>query len=125
MRQSIQNNNNWRLWIRKKNALLNLIGHQPDIDKINLYTKDPYEAKYWLLTSKQESVGLKHYNDPKAFIEYSNDRQDVYKNIEEYKLGKKRKVLIAFDGMIADMIGNTKPNPVITKLFIKGRKLNI
>ena len=63
--------------------------------------------------------------DPKAFIEYSNDRQDVYKNIEEYKLGKKRKVLIVFDGKIADMISNTKPNPVITKLFIKGRKPNI
>ena len=54
------------------------------------------------------SVGLKHYDDPKVFIEYSNNMQDVYKNIEEYSLGKKRKVLIAFDGVIADMINNKK-----------------
>ena len=93
---------------QEKNALLNLIGHQPDIDKINLYTKDPYEAKYWLLTSKQESVGLKHYNDPKAFIEYSNDMQDVYKSIEEYNPKKKHKILIKFHDMIADVDSNKK-----------------
>ena len=51
--------------------------------------------------------------------------QDVYKNIEEYNLGKKRKILIIFDGMIADMINNKNLNPVITELFIRGRKLNI
>ena len=63
------------------------------IDKIYLYAKDPYEAKYQHLTTKREKVGLKHYNDPKAFTEYSNDMDDVYKNIEECNLGKKRKVL--------------------------------
>ena len=51
--------------------------------------------------------------------------QDVYKNIVEYNLGKKRKILIVFDGMIADMINNKNLNPVITELFIRGRKLNI
>ena len=51
--------------------------------------------------------------------------QDVYKNIEEYILGKKRKVLIVFDDMLADMINNKKLNPVVTELFIRGRKLNI
>ena len=51
--------------------------------------------------------------------------QDVYENIEEYNLGKKRKVLIVFDDMIADMINNKKLNPVVTELFIRGRKLNI
>ena len=70
----------------KTNALLNLIDKQPDIDKINLYSKDPYEAKYQILIDKRESVGLKHFNDPKAFIKYSNDMQDVYKNINEYNL---------------------------------------
>ena len=70
-------------------------------------------------------MGLDHFNDPKAFIEYSNDMQDVYKNIEEYNLGKKRKALIVFDEMIADMINNKKLNPVVTELFIRGRKLNI
>ena len=61
----------------KTNALLNLINNQPDIDKIYLYAKDPYEAKYQFLINKRESTGLKHFNDPKAFIEYSNDMQDV------------------------------------------------
>ena len=68
----------------KTNALLNLVDNQPDIDKIYLYTKDPYEAKYQYLINKRKKVGLNHYDDPKAFIEYSNDMQDVYKNIEDY-----------------------------------------
>ena len=109
----------------KTNALLNLINNQPDIDKIYLYAKDPYGAKYQYLISKRAKVGLDHFNDPKAFIEYSNDMQDVYKNIEKYNLGKKRKVLIVFDDMIADMINNKILYPVVTELFIRGRKLNI
>ena len=61
----------------KANALLNLIIDQPDIDKIYLYAKDTYEAKYQYLINKHEKVGLNHFNDPKAFMEYSNDMQDV------------------------------------------------
>ena len=68
----------------KTNKLLNLINNQPDIDKTYLYAKDPYEDKYQFLIKKRESIGLKHFNDPKAFIEYSNDMQDVYKNINYY-----------------------------------------
>ena len=109
----------------KKNALLNLINNQPDIDKIYLYAKDPYETKYQYLINKREKVGLDHFDDPKDFIEYSNDMQDVYKNIEDYNPITKRKVLIVFDDMIADMINNKKLNPVVTELFIRGRKLNI
>ena len=67
----------------KTNVLLNLINNQLDIDKIYLYAKDPYEAKYQFLINKIESAGLKHFNYPKAFIEYSNDMQDVYKNIDD------------------------------------------
>ena len=74
---------------------------------------------------KCEKVGLDHFNAPKAFIEYSSDMQNVYKNIKEYNPGKNRKVLIVFDDMIADMINNKKLNPIVTKLFIRGRKLNI
>ena len=107
------------------NALLNSINNQPDINKIYLYVKDPYEAKYQYLVNKCEKVGLDHFNDPRAFIEYSNDMQDVYKNIEDYNPGKKSKILIVFDDMIADMINNKKPNQVVTELFIRGRKLNI
>ena len=109
----------------KTNALLNLINNQPDIDKIYLYAKDPYEAKYQFLINKRESTGLKHFNDPKAFIEYSNDMQNVYKNIDEYNPDKENKILIVFDDMIADMINNKKLNSIVTELFIRGRKLNI
>ena len=101
------------------------MNNQPDINKIYSYAKDLYEAKYQLLIKKRESSGLKHFDDPKAFIKYSNDMQDVENHIEEYNLGKKRKILIVFDDMIADMINNKKLNPVVTKLFIRDRKLNI
>ena len=106
----------------KTNALLNLINSQPDIDKLYLYAKDPYEAKYQFLISKK---GLKHFNDPKSFVEYSNDMHDVYKNIAEYNIDKENKILIVFDDMIADIIHNKKLNSIVTELFIRGRKLNI
>ena len=81
-----------------------------------MYAKDPYESKY---------KGLKHFNDPKVFIEYSNDMQDVHKNVEEYNTDKERKILIVFYDMIADMINNKKLNSIVTELFIRCRKLNI
>ena len=68
---------------------------------------------------------MKHLNDSKASFEYSNDTDNILKNIEEYNPKKKRKILIAFDHMIADMLSNKKRNPVVTELFIRGRKLNI
>ena len=104
---------------------MNLINNQPGIDKIYLYAKDPYEAKYQYLINKHEKVGLDHYIDPKAFMEYSNDILDVYKKIKDYNPDKKRKVLIVFDDMIADIINNKKLNPIVTELFIRGRKLDI
>ena len=110
---------------RKTNALLNLINNQPDIDKRYLYAKDPYEAKYQYLINKCKKVGLDPFNYPEAFIKYSNDMLDVYKNIEDYNLDKKRSVLIVFHDMIADMINNKKLNPIVTKLFTRGSKLNI
>ena len=82
-RSSIQNIGNWNFFIWKTNALLNLINNQIDIDKIYLYAKDPSYEKYQFLINKRESTGLKYFNNRKAFIEYSNDMQDVYKNIEE------------------------------------------
>ena len=92
--------------------------------KYILYAKDPYEAKYQFLINKRESTKLKHLNDPKGFIEYSNDMEDVYKNIEKYNPGKGHKILIAFDDMIDDIINNKKLNSVVTELFIRVRKLN-
>ena len=105
--------------------MFNLINQQPDIDKIYLHARDPYEEKYQFLINKQESTSLKHLNDSKAFIEYSNDMDEIYKNIEEYNPNKKRKILIVFDDMIADMVSNKKLNPIVTDLFIRKRKLNI
>ena len=115
----------------KTNALLNLIENQPDIDKIYLYAKDPYEAKYQYLINKREGVGINHFNDPKAFIEYSNDTRDVYKNLNYYKIinyynpDTENKTLIVFDDMIADMIRNKNLDSIVTELFIRGKKLNI
>ena len=108
----------------KTNLLLNLIENQPDIDKIYLYAKDPYEAKYQYLINKREGVGINRFNDSKAFIEYSNDTRDAYKNIDEYNPDKEKKILIVFDDMIADMSHNKKLNSVVTELFNRGRKLN-
>ena len=95
------------------------------MDKLYLYAKDLYEAKQQYLIDKRESVGIDHCNDPKAFIEYSNDKRDVYKNINDYNPDPENKILIVFDDIIADMIHNKKLDSINTKLFIKGRKLNI
>ena len=77
------------------------------------------------MINKRESIGLKHFSDPKAFIEYSNDMHDVYGNINYYNPDKENKILIVFNDMIADMINNKKLNSIVTELFIRGRKLNI
>ena len=84
----------------KANLLLNLIENQPDIDKIYLYAKDPYESKYQYLINKRESVGINHFNDPKAFIEYSNDMCGVHKNINDYNPDKENNILIVFDDIL-------------------------
>ena len=110
----------------KTNPLLNLINNQPNIDKIYLDAKDPYEARYHYLINKCERVGLDHLEEPKAFIEYSNDMQDIYKNIEDYNPSKNRKMLLIFDDRIADIINSNKRlNPVVTENFIRGHKTNI
>ena len=75
-----------------------------------MYAKDPYEVKYQSLINRYEGEGLRYYNNSKAFIEYSNDMDDVYENIEEYNPNKERKILIVFDNIdiIADMLSNKK-----------------
>ena len=107
----------------KTNALLNLINNHSD--KICLHVKNSYEGKYQFLINKRESTELKHFNDRKAFIEFSNHMQDLYKNIEEYNIDKKCKILIVLDDMIVYMINNKKPSSMVTELFIRGTKLNI
>ena len=124
-RSSVQNLDNWWFWIREKNALLNLTNQQDDIDKIYLYAKDFSEPKYQLLFGKRKNAGIKYLNDSKAFIECSNTMDDVYKNIDDYKPTTKRKILVVFDDMIADITSNKKFQTVVKELFIRCKKLNI
>ena len=105
----------------KTNAFLNLINHEPGINKIYLHAKDQFKAKYQLLINKRESTGSRYLNDSKASIEYLIDINDIYKNISN----KKGKILIVFDGMIADVFIDKKLNSIVTELCIRGRKLNI
>ena len=105
----------------KTNTLLNLINEQNDIDKIFLYARDLSEPKYKYLIKKREDAGIKHLNNPNAFIECSNTMDDVYENINGYNPIRKRKKLILFDDMIADIMGNKKFHPIIKELFIRCR----
>ena len=91
---------------RKTKAFLNLIEEQDDIDKVCLYAKDLSEPKYEFLIKRREDAGTKHLNDQKSFIECSNAIDDVYENIGEYNPNRKRKILIVFDDMIADIMTN-------------------
>ena len=80
----------------KTNALLNLVNHKSDIDKIYFYAKDPSKVKYHLLINKRKSTDLKCLNYSKAFMEYLNDMDDIYKNMEGYNPNRKQKILIVF-----------------------------
>ena len=110
----------------KTNVLLNLIKHQrPDIDKIYLYVKDPFESKYQLRINGREKVVVENLKTPKAFIDYSQTVGDVYENLEDYNPTIKRRVFIVFDDMIADMESNKNISPIVTELFLRGRKFTI
>ena len=109
----------------KTNTLLHLINEQDVIDKIYLYVKDLNEPKYEFLIANRKNAGIKHCNNLNAFIEYSNAMDDVYKNIDNYNPSRKRKVLIVFDDMIADIMTNKRFQAIIKELFIRCRKLNI
>ena len=71
-----------------------------------MYAKDLSEPKYEYLIKKRKKAGIKHLNDPNAFMECSNTMDDVYESINDYNLSRKRKILIVFDDMIADMMTN-------------------
>ena len=109
----------------KTNALLHLIDKFHTIDKIYLYAKDTNEEKNQYLINKREQAGRKNLNEPHAFIEYSNDMNDVLENINNYNKNRDKKVLIIFDDMIADIIRSEKFKAIVKELFIRCRKLNI
>ena len=97
----------------KTNTLLNLINEQKDIDKIYLYAKDLSELKYEYLIKNHENAGIKHLNDSKAFIECSNTMDDIYENINNYNPNRRRKILIVFDDVIADLMTNKRSQSLI------------
>ena len=79
----------------------------------------------FIYMQKHEFVGIKYCNDPNAFIEGSNIMDDVYQNIDDYNPSRKRKILIVFDDMIADIMSNKKFQVIIKELFIRCRKVKI
>ena len=96
-----------------------------EFDKTYLCAKDLSEPKYEILITKRENARIKHFNDSNAFIECSNTMDDLYENINDYNPSRKRKILIVFDDMIADIMTNKKFQAIIKELFIRCRKLNI
>ena len=109
----------------KTNTLLNLISQQDDIGKIYLYAKGLSEPKYEFLIKKHEDAGAKHFDDPNVFIECSNTMASIYENNDDCNPSRKRKILIVFDDMIADIMSNEKFQAIIKELFIRCRKVNI
>ena len=108
----------------KTNTLLHLNNLHP-IDKIYLYAKDIHEPKYEYLINKREQAGIKNLNDPHAFIEYSDDMNDVLDDINNYNKNRDKKVLIVFDDMIADIEYNKNFKRIIKELFYRARKINV
>ena len=88
-----------------------------------MYAKDLSEPKYQFLIEKLENAGIQNYNDPTAFIEYSNTMDDIFSNIDDYNPKRKRKILIVLDDMIADIMTNKRFQAIFKELFIRYRKL--
>ena len=103
----------------KRNTLLNLIKEHDDIDKIYLHAKDLSEPKYEFLIKKCKNVGADHFNYSNAFIECSNLMDNVYENTEDYNPSRKRKILIVFDDMTADIKSNKTFQTIMKDLFIR------
>ena len=112
----------------KTNTLLHLINYLHDtnpIDKIYLYAKDLWEPKHEYLINKRKQAGIKNLDDTHAFIEYSDNMNNVYDDIKNYNKKRENKMLIIFDDMIADIELNKEFNRKIKELFYRGRKINI
>ena len=113
----------------KTNTLLHLLqtlyyNFHP-IDKIYLYAKDTDEKKYQFLINKREQAGIKNLSHPHAFIEYSNDMNDLLEDINNYNKNRDKNVLIIFDDMIADIMRSETFKAIVKELFISCRKLII
>ena len=110
----------------KTNYLLNSIQTDNNIiDKIYLYAKNLEEPKYQLFIEKKEQAGIKNLEDKNAFIEYSNNMDDIYDDINDYNKKRKRKVLIFLDDMISHVMPDKRAQQMLKELFIRSRKLHI
>ena len=109
----------------KTNTLLHLINNLHPIDKIYLYAENLHEPKYEYLINKREQAGIKNLNDPHAFIEYSDDMNDMLDDINIYNENRDKKVLLVFDDMIADIEYNKNFKRIIKELFYRARKTNV
>ena len=111
--------------------MLNLISQQVDIDKIYLYAKDLSQPKYNFLMKKCKNVGIEHLNDSNTFTKCFNTIDDLYENINDYNLSRKREVLILLDDIIADIIANKKFQAIIKacvcyfSLFLKEKCVSL
>ena len=131
-KRSLEDNNSpFRMLIigpsgsNKTNTLLHLINNLHPIDKIYLYAKDIHEPKYEYLINKREQAGITNLNDPNAFIEYSDDMNDVVDDINNYNKNRDKKVLIVFDDMIADIEYNKNFKQINKELFYRACKINV
>ena len=95
-----------------------------DIGKIYLFVKDPFESKYQLLINGREKVAIRKLKNSKVFIDYSQTMDDIYENLEDFNPTKKRKALIVFDDMIADVESNKTVSPTDAEWFLRGTKQN-
>ena len=101
------------------------VKEQNNINKIYLYARDLNEPKYEDLIKKREDTEIKHLNNPNVFIECSNTMDDVYENVNDYNPIRKRKKIIVFGDMVADIMDNKQFQVIIKELFIRCKKINI
>ena len=111
--------------LAKQILYLHLINNLHPIDKIYLYANDIHEPKYEYLINKRKQAGIKKLNDAKAFIEYSDDMENVLDDINNYNKNRDKKVLIVFDDIIADIEYHKNFKRIVKELFYRARKTNI
>ena len=109
----------------KTNTILHLINNLHPIDKTYLYVKNLHEPKYEYLLNRREQAGIKNLIDPKPFIEYSDNTDDVLDDINNYNKNRDKKLLIVFDDMIADIEYKKNFQQIIKELFYRARKINV
>ena len=109
----------------KTNTLLHLVNNLHPIDKIYLYAKDLHEPTNEYLINKRKQAGIKNLNDPHAFIEYSDDMNDVLDDINNYNKNRDKKVLVVVGDMIADIEYSKNFKRIIKELFYRACKINV